>query len=40
VKTLIRQTLCDETLLLSADEVAAIEELEAAYLREEFIHLL
>ena len=40
VKTLIRQTLCDETLLLSADEVAAIEELEAAYLRKEFIHLL
>lgn len=40
VKTLIRQTLCDETLLLSADEVAAIEELEAAYLREEFIYLL
>ena len=40
VKTLIRQTLCDDTLLLSADEVAAIEELEAAYLREEFIHLL
>lgn len=40
VKTLIRQTLCDDTLLLSADEVAAIEELEAAYLREDFIHLL
>ena len=40
VKALIRQTLCDDTLLLSADEVAAIEELEAAYLREEFIHLL
>jgi lipoic acid synthetase/lipoate-protein ligase A len=40
VKTLIRQTLCDDTLLLSADEVTAIEELEAAYLREEFIHLL
>ena len=40
VKTLIRQTLCDDTLLLSADEVAAIEELEAAYLLEEFIHLL
>ena len=40
VKTLIRQTLCDDTLLLSADEVAAIEELEAAYLRKEFIHLL
>jgi lipoic acid synthetase/lipoate-protein ligase A len=40
VKTLIRQTLCDDTLLLSADEVAAIGELEAAYLREEFIHLL
>ena len=40
VKTLIRQTLCDDTLLLSADDVAAIEQIETTYLREEFIHLL
>lgn len=40
VKVLIRQTLCDDTLQLSADDVAAIEALEATYLREDFIHLL
>lgn len=40
VKLLIRQTLCDDTLQLSADDVAAIETLEATYLREDFIHLL
>ncbi len=40
VKDLIRRTLCDEDRLLTAAEVAAVEQLEQQYLRREFIHLL
>ena len=40
VKTLFRTTLCDGTKVLTPTDVAAIEQLEATYLREEFIHLI
>lgn len=40
LKSMIRSTLCDGERLLTADEVAAIETIEATYLKEEFIHLL
>jgi len=36
----IRQTVCDDEYVLTADEVAAIERIEENYLKEEFIHLL
>jgi len=36
----IRQTVCDDEYVLTADEVAAIERIEESYLKEEFIHLL
>ncbi len=36
----IRSTLCNGELLLSADDVAAIEKLEKSYLKEEFINLI
>ena len=38
VKDCIRQTLCQEERMLTDDDVAAIEQLEQQYLREEFIH--
>lgn len=40
VKTLIRQTLCNGEHRLTASDVAAIEQIEQGYLRDEFIHLL
>lgn len=40
VRTLIRQTLCDGELVLTATQMAEIEELEQTYLKEEFIKLL
>ena len=40
VKRLIRQTLCSEKRLLTADEVAAIGRIEQHYLNDEFIHKL
>ena len=40
LKSMIRLTLCDGERLLTADEVTAIETIEATYLKEEFIHLL
>ena len=40
LKTLIRATLCEGERLLTASEVAQIEAIEAAYLKEEFINLL
>ena len=40
LKSMVRSTLCDGERLLTADEVAAIDTIEATYLKEEFIHLL
>ena len=40
VKTLIRETLCDEERVLTLDEVAAIEQIEQTYLREDFVKLV
>ena len=40
LKSMVRSTLCDGERLLTADEVTAIETIEATYLKEEFIHLL
>lgn len=40
LKSMVRSTLCDGERLLTADEVVAIETIEATYLKEEFIHLL
>jgi lipoic acid synthetase/lipoate-protein ligase A len=40
VRTLIRQTLCDGELVLTATQMAEIGELEQTYLKEEFIKLL
>ena len=40
VKALIRETLCDEERVLTLDEVAAIEQIEQTYLREDFVKLV
>lgn len=40
VRTLIRQTLCDGELVLTATQMAEIEELEQTYLKEDFINLI
>ena len=40
VKTLIRRTLCESSMMLTSQDVAAIEHIEETYLREDFIHLL
>lgn len=40
VKTLIRGTLCQEELVLTAHQVTEIEELEKNYLRDDFIKQL
>ena len=40
VKTLIRETLCEGERVLTPDEVAAIEQIEQTYLREDFIKLV
>lgn len=40
VKTLIRQTLCDGERMLTANDIARIEQLEQDYLREDYISLL
>ena len=37
VKTLIRDTLCVDERMLTAEEVAVIEQIEGQYLREDFI---
>ena len=40
VKTLIRETLCQGELMLTAEQVAEIEAIELSYLKQEFIHLI
>ena len=40
VKTLIRDTLCQDELRLTTEQVAEIETIEQSYLKREFIHLL
>ena len=40
VKTLIRQTLCDGEVLLTADQVREIEQLSEEYLQKDFINKL
>ena len=40
VKALIRDTLCDDELMLTPAQVAEIEKIEQTYLKEEFINLL
>ena len=40
VRTLIRDTLCDGELVLTATQMAEIEELEQTYLKEDFINLI
>ena len=40
IKTLIRNTLCTDERLLTASEVADIEQLEQSYLEQEFIKIL
>ena len=39
LKDFVRQTLCQGEITLTSADVAAIEELEQEYLKEEFIHL-
>ena len=39
LKDFVRQTLCQGEITLTPADVAAIEELEQEYLKEEFIHL-
>ena len=40
LKAFIRETLCEGERMLTASDVAAIEAIEATYLKEEFINLL
>ena len=40
LKTLIINTLCHETLMLTPEDVAAIEAIEKTYLKEEFVKIL
>ncbi len=40
VKRLIRETLCEDSRVLTPEEVTEIEQLEQQYLQQEFIHLL
>ena len=40
VKTLIRDTLCQDELRLTTEQVAEIETIEQSYLKREFIHLI
>ncbi len=40
IKRLIRDTLCDGELVLTAEQVAEIEEIEQSYLKQDFIHLI
>ena len=40
LKVFIRTTLCDGELMLTADDVAAVEEIEQTYQKEEFIHFI
>lgn len=40
LQTHIRSTLCRDELLLTHDDIIAIEELERSYLKEEFINLI
>ena len=40
IKALIRHTLCTDERLLTAGEVAAIEQLEQSYLKQEFIKII
>lgn len=39
-KAFVRETLCQGELQLTADDVAAIEQLEQSYLSDDFIHLI
>ncbi|MBR4898642.1 MAG: lipoate--protein ligase family protein [Prevotella sp.] len=40
LKAFIRDTLCDGERLLTADDVAGIEQIEQTYLKEDFINLI
>lgn len=40
IKTTIRRTLCEDEYVLSADEVAAIRQIEKTYLDEDFIKII
>lgn len=40
VKSVIRQTLCQDELLLADQDIAAVEAIEQTYLREQFIYQL
>jgi lipoic acid synthetase/lipoate-protein ligase A len=40
IKQLIRDTLCDGELVLTAEQVTEIEKIEQSYLKQDFIHLI
>ena len=40
IKQKIRDTLCDDELVLTEEQVAGIEEIEQTYLKQDFIHLI
>jgi len=40
IKLLIKQTLCDDELMLTAEQIKEIEQIEQEYLKTEFIHLI
>lgn len=40
IKTFIREILCEDERILTADEVVAIEQLEQTYMNKDFINLL
>ena len=40
IKRMIRDTLCDGELVLTADQVTEIEKIEQSYLKQDFIHLI
>ena len=40
IKRMIRDTLCDGELVLTAEQVTEIEKIEQSYLKQDFIHLI
>jgi len=40
IKRMIRGTLCDGELVLTAEQVTEIEKIEQSYLKQDFIHLI
>jgi lipoic acid synthetase/lipoate-protein ligase A len=40
IKQIIRNTLCDGELMLTEEQVVAIEEIEQSYLKQDFIHFI